>query len=207
MLLSSPALGAAVDSFSDLVSRLHARDDHAAQQVFDRFAARLVGLARAQIDTGIRRKVDPEDVVQSAFRSFFRRHEAEQFTLQSWDSLWGLLSLITVRKCATKSEYHLAQRRGGGREVSLVAEGDTHLGMVAIDREPTPDEAAMLLETVEEALRSFAPEDREVIELSLQGYDTAEISVKLSRAERSVRRLRERVKKRLWRMIGHEQYE
>jgi RNA polymerase sigma-70 factor (ECF subfamily) len=164
-------------------------------------------LARTQIDSGIRRKVDPEDVVQSAFRSFFRRHEAEGFVLQSWDSLWGLLSLITVRKCAKKAEHFLAQRRGGGREVSLVAEGDSHFGAVAIDREPTPEDAAMLLETVEEALRDFAPEDREVIELSLQGYDTLEISEKLSRAERSVRRLRERVKKRLWRMIEHENHE
>jgi RNA polymerase sigma-70 factor (ECF subfamily) len=198
------ASGAAVDSFNDLVGRLHAGDDHAAQEVFDRFVSRLVGLARTQIDPVVRQKVDPEDVVQSAFRSFFRRNEADQFELQSWDSLWGLLSLITVRKCAKKAEYYLAQRRGGGREVSLVQEGDSHYGAVAIDREPTPDDAAMLLETVQEALRDFVAEDRAVIELSLQGFTAAEISAKLSRAERSVRRLRERVKKRLLRMIGHE---
>src|SRR5262245_11566570 len=161
--------GAAVDSFSDLVSRLHAGDDHAAQEVFDRLVSRLVGLARNQFDSGIRRKVDPEDVVQSAFRSFFRRHGEDQFQLESWDSLWGLLSLITVRKCAKKREYYLAQRRGGGRDVSLVAEGDSHYGAVAIDREPTPEDAVMLLETVEEALRDFDPADRQVIEPSLLG--------------------------------------
>jgi len=196
-----------LDSFSDLVGRLHAGDDRAAQEVFDRFASRLIGLARSQIAAGIRPKLDPEDVVQSALRSFFRRHEEDRFDLQSWDSLWGLLSLITVRKCAKKTEYYLAQRRGGGREISLVAEGDSQAGAVAIDREPTPEDAAMLLETVEEALRDFDPADRQVIELSLQGYSAAEISVQLSRAERSVRRLRERVKKRLWRMIGHEQHD
>jgi RNA polymerase sigma-70 factor, ECF subfamily len=195
--------GVFLDSFSDLVTRLRDGDDRAAQQVFDRFVSRLIALAKSQIDAGLRQKVDPEDVVQSAFRSFFRRQEASEFELKDWDSLWGLLSLITVRKCAKKAEHHLAARRGGGRDISLpLNDGDTGAFAVAIDREPTPDDAAILLETVEESLRDFDPEDRQVIELSLQGYGAAEISEKLCRAERSVRRLRERIKKRLRRMIG-----
>jgi RNA polymerase sigma-70 factor (ECF subfamily) len=36
--------------------------------------------------------------------------------------------------------------------------------------------------------------------LSLQGYTTAEIGVRLGRAERSVRRLRERIRTRLERL-------
>jgi RNA polymerase sigma-70 factor, ECF subfamily len=194
-----------VDSFSDLVGKLQHGDDRAAQQVFDRYVSRLIALARSKIDAGLRQKVDPEDVVQSAFRSFFRRQDEGEFKLKDWDSLWGLLSLITVRKCASKAEHQLAQRRGGGREMALpLRDGDTGMIPVAIDREPTPEDAAILLETVEEALRDFDPEDREVIELSLQGYGAVEISQKLSRAERSVRRLRERIKKRLWRMIDEE---
>jgi RNA polymerase sigma-70 factor (ECF subfamily) len=194
-----------VDSFNDLVGRLRDGEDRAAQEVFDRFVARLVGLARSQIDAGLRHKVDPEDVVQSALRSFFRRQEASEFELKDWDGLWGLLSLITVRKCAKKAEHTLAARRGGGREVSLPAhDADTGVFAIAIDRQPTPEDAAILLETVEEALREFDPEDRQVIELSLQGYGAVEISEKLCRAERSVRRLRERIKKRLLSMMDQE---
>jgi RNA polymerase sigma-70 factor (ECF subfamily) len=44
------------------------------------------------------------------------------------------------------------------------------------------------------------PDERAVLELSLQGYTATEISERLGRAERSVRRLRERVRKRLERM-------
>jgi RNA polymerase sigma-70 factor (ECF subfamily) len=194
-----------VDSFSDLIGRLREGDDRAAQQVFSRYVPRLVALARSQIDAKLRHKLDPEDVVQSAFRSFFRRQEAAEFDLANWDSLWGLLSLITVRKCATKAEHFLAAKRGGGQEMSLYAIADDSPAMaMALDRAPSPEEAAILLETVEEALRGFVAEDRQVIELSLQGFDVAEISDQLSRAERSVRRLRERVKKRLWRMIEYE---
>ena len=180
-------------------------DNQAATQVFCRYVPRLVALARSQVDAKLRHKLDPEDVVQSVFRSFFRRQEAAEFDLANWDSLWGLLSLITVRKCASKAEHFLAAKRGGAQEVSLhTLIDDSKAEALALDREPSPEEAAILLETVDQALWGFAHEDRQVIELSLQGFDVAEISQQLSRAERSVRRLRERVKKKLWRMIEHE---
>ena len=38
----------------------------------------------------------------------------------------------------------------------------------AIDREPTPDEAAVLAETVEGLMRSLHPRDREILALSLK---------------------------------------
>jgi DNA-directed RNA polymerase specialized sigma24 family protein len=49
-------------------------DEQAARENFDRFARRLIGLARTRLDRRIRQKIDPEDVVQSVFRSFFTRH-------------------------------------------------------------------------------------------------------------------------------------
>ncbi len=55
----------------------------------------------------------------------------------------------------------------------------------------------MLAETVEQILRDVAPTERPIIELSLQGYSTQEVSEQLGRAERSVRRLRERLKRQL----------
>jgi RNA polymerase sigma-70 factor (ECF subfamily) len=67
----------------------------------------------------------------------------------------------------------------------------------ATGREPTPDEAVALAETVEELLRGLGGDERAIVELSLQGYTTQEISEQLGRAERSVRRLRERVRKQL----------
>jgi DNA-binding CsgD family transcriptional regulator len=43
-------------------------------------------------------------------------------------------------------------------------------------------------------------DDRAVIAMSLQGYTTQEISRQLGRTERTVQRLRQRVKQRLERM-------
>src|SRR5208283_1398140 len=67
---------AASDSFSDLMAGLRAGDEAAAREIFDRFVRKLVKLAGAQFDAVLRRKVDPEDVVQSAYKSFFLRYGA-----------------------------------------------------------------------------------------------------------------------------------
>ena len=53
---------------------------------------------------------------------------------------------------------------------------------------------------VEHLLGKLDEDERPIIEMSLQGYSTQEISAQLGRAERSVRRLRERVRKELERM-------
>ena len=59
---------------------------------------------------------------------------------------------------------------------------------------------AVLAETVEQLLRGLDGDERQVIQLSLQGYSTQEIARQLNRAERSVRRLRERVRLQLERL-------
>ena len=71
---------------------------------------------------------------------------------------------------------------------------------MALDREPRPEEAVILAETVERLLRDVSVHERPVLALSLQGYTAAEISIRLGRAERSVRRLREHIRTRLERL-------
>src|SRR5437762_3488388 len=94
-------------SFEDLMERLRLGDERAAQQIFERFAHRLMGLARTRLSGGLRQKVDPEDVMQSVFKSFFRRHAEAQFDLSGWDSLWALLTVITLRKSGHKVKEYL----------------------------------------------------------------------------------------------------
>lgn len=188
-------------SFDDLMARLQAGEGDAARAVFERFAGRLVGLARGHLGGRLAAKVDPEDVVQSAYKSFFVRHRDGGLAVGSWDGLWGLLTLITLRKCADRATYYQADKRDVGREAAAPTDSAPAGWQVAVDRDPRPDEAAVLAETVEALFRSLGdPDERGVLELSLQGYTAGEISAALGRAERSVRRLRERVRKRLERM-------
>src|SRR5438105_1988757 len=71
-----------------------------ARAVFERFTRRLIGLARSQLDVRLQYKVDPEDVVQSAYKSFFLRYGEGALATEGWDGLWGMLTVITLRKCA-----------------------------------------------------------------------------------------------------------
>jgi RNA polymerase sigma-70 factor (ECF subfamily) len=173
-------------------------EGEAARALFERFTRRLIGLARSQLDARLRHKIDPEDVVQSAYKSFFLRYGEGALAAEGWDGLWGLLTRITLRKCADRIRYH----RAGCRNLSREARDDNEPWRDAVGREPTPEEAALLTETVEHLLSGLDSEERGIVELSLQGYSTQEISEALGRAERSVRRLRERVRKQLERLQG-----
>jgi RNA polymerase sigma-70 factor, ECF subfamily len=184
------------DSFADWMARLHDRDGDAARELFERFARRLVALAHNRCNPALRGKVDPEEIVQSAYKSFFRRHDAGTLQVGNWNSLWGLLTVITLRKCSGQVAYYRAERRDLAREVPA-SDADRVPWPEAPGREPTPLEAALLSETVDELLAELDDDERPVVELSLQGYSTQEISRQLGRVERTVRRVRERVRKRL----------
>jgi RNA polymerase sigma-70 factor (ECF subfamily) len=186
------------EGFPEFLARLRAGDGAAAGELFQRFAQQLLALARRQVGGGLQHKVDPEDVVQSAYKSFFRRYGAGNLHAVNWNSLWGLLTLITLRKCAERVAYHRAQCRDAAREAARPANAEgSAFWEEAISREPTPVEAALLSEVVDQLLASLDEDERPVLELSLQGYTTQEISQRLDRPERTVRRLRERVRERL----------
>jgi RNA polymerase sigma-70 factor (ECF subfamily) len=192
------------DSFAEFLARLQSGDDAAAQELFGRFAHQLIALALRHIDAGLRYKVDPEDVVQSAFKSFFLRYGSGNLDVVNWNSLWGLLTLITVRKCAERVAYHRAECRNAAREVSPPQGEEAAPWLEPFGREPTPLEAAVLSETVAQLFAGLDEQERLILELSLQGYTTREISERLGRAERTVRLLREGFRHRLERMQRSE---
>jgi RNA polymerase sigma-70 factor (ECF subfamily) len=168
---------------------------------FERFTRRLIGLARAHLDVRLQHKIEPEDVVQSAYKSFFVRYGEGTLAAEGWDGLWGLLTTITLRKCADRVRFYRAEKRDAAREASAPAGSENaEPWRDAVARDATPEQAVVLAETVEQLLSKLDADERPVVELSLQGYTTPEISERLGRAERSVRRLRERVRHQLERL-------
>jgi RNA polymerase sigma-70 factor (ECF subfamily) len=189
----------AVESgFDQLAGRLRRGDADAAAEVFRRFARRLIALARSQLDSWVRTRVEPEDVVQSVFRSFFTRFESGQFRLGSWDNLWTVLTLITVRKCTNRVEFWRAAKRDLQREAGPLP--DAGLLEEALARDPTPAEAVCLSETVEQLLKQLSERDRAILTAHLQGRDTAAISADMHLTERTVRRALERARRALIRL-------
>jgi RNA polymerase sigma-70 factor (ECF subfamily) len=185
-------------SFVQLLARVKAGDQDAAAQIFERYSGRLRALARSRLGRRVLAKVDPEDIVQSVCRSFFVRHAKGQFEFDGWNGLWALLATITLRKCGQKVNYFQAIRRDVRREQPATpSPDDSAASWQAIAREPTPSEAAILVETVQEMMRGLEGHQRDVFELALQGYSVAEISDKVGYSRRTVQRVVERVRRRL----------
>ena len=49
--------------------------------------------------------------MQSAYKSFLVRYGDESLAAEGWEGLWGLLTLITIRKCADRARYYQAECR------------------------------------------------------------------------------------------------
>ncbi len=188
-------------SFDDLMARLRAGSDAAAARVFNLYAQRLIALARSRLDARIRQKLDPEDIVQSVFRSFLTRQAGGAYELHDWDGLWRLLVSITIHKCLTRHQHFRAARRQVDIEVSATPASDASAGWDFIDRQPTPEEAAILTETMVEANRGLDETDRKIIEMLLQGHSHDDIHAETKKSVATVKRVVARVRKRLQRYL------
>jgi RNA polymerase sigma-70 factor (ECF subfamily) len=188
-------------SFADLMARLRAGDQDAARQVFQRFAARLIALAHGHLDPLVRRKTDAEDVVLSAFKSFFQRWAAGKWDVGNWDSLWSLLVCITLRKCGREVKYFHRSVRDVRKETALPPAGEDAVGdCELLADEPTPAEAAMLAETLEQFLAGLDERDRQIVRLRLEDYTVPEISIRVGLTEYTVKAVLDKVRKHLRRL-------
>jgi RNA polymerase sigma-70 factor (ECF subfamily) len=184
--------------FVELLAGLRAGDEQAAREVHRRYTPRLVALAQRQFTPALLRRVDPESVVQSVYRSFFRREGAGQYTFGDWDDLWGLLACITLRKCSNRTRFHRQESRDVGREVRPGPGGDSSgTAWEPADREPTPFEATVLRETMTALFQGLTPRERRIVEGLLAGGTVEEVRRAVGCGERTVRRVRNRVRAKL----------
>lgn len=189
------------NSFHELLARLDQGQSDAQTEVFQRFAERLVNLARARLDDRIRMTTDPEDIMQSVWRSFFTRQQAGKLELQDWGGLWAVLVVMTVRKCGRRLVAAQRAKRDVTREVNpqTAATDDSFFRWEPVDRVPTPDEAATLTEMVEQVMTGLDEREQNIFSLRLQGFTVPEISDQVGLTERSVHRklaaIRERATK------------
>ncbi len=172
---------------------LRCGDEKLAKEIFDQYLDRLVGMARKRISQRLASRIDAEDIVQSVFRTFFVRARQGQFEINDPDDICKMLARITVHKTFRQVAHHLAGKRSAARETAQ-SEDQQELIQTLKGREPTPEEAAGLLDQMEHFLAQMKPEDREILEMRMQGHSSQEISEKLGISDRKVRRLMERIR-------------
>jgi DNA-directed RNA polymerase specialized sigma24 family protein len=176
-------------SVTRLIGMLKDGDRAAAQQLWETYFRRLVGLARARLQSTARRLADEEDVALSAFASFYRRAEDGEFPrLQDRDDLWQLLFVLTVRKAINLVHYQGRLSRGAGRLKSLADLEGLEIESV-IGREPTPEFAAEMTDECRWLLdRLGDPTLRSVALWKMEGFSSSEIAARLGCVEKTVER-------------------
>lgn len=177
-----------------LFRRWRGGDEQAARLIFERYVDRLLALARGRIGQRLARRVDPEDIVQSVFRTFFARARAGQFHVADRDDLCKLLVRITLHKTLRQVAFHRAAKRDVTQEDPGAAEEARDRLLEVMDREPTPEAAAAFLDQLGHFLDGMRPEERQIIDLRLQGHKDVEIADRLGISDRKIRRLMERVR-------------
>ena len=168
-------------------------DQDAARQIVERYFDRLLGLAQRRISQRFASRVDPEDILQSVFRTFFVRLKNGQFAFQDQDDLCKLLMRITLHKTLRQVAFHKASKRDPGLETN---QGQHHAEqlMSLLDREPSAEASVAFLDQLEHFLEQLDPQTRQIIEMRLQGHTNEEISEKLGVYDRKIRRAIERVR-------------
>jgi RNA polymerase sigma factor (sigma-70 family) len=164
--------------------RLREGNEDGATQLYARYVQRLRDLVRARCSAKLAARVDADDIVQSAFRSFFRVAHTGVYQVPDGEDLWKLLLTITLNKIRAQGVYHNAAKRDVRQTTSLSAGS-------GLDVESRRDDLAdsFLRLVLMEALEQLPEQHRAVVEFRLEGHDVATIARQTGRAKRTVERL------------------
>jgi RNA polymerase sigma-70 factor (ECF subfamily) len=179
-------------SDSSLVRRFQRGEEDAATALYLRYANRLGRLADKRTGGDLAARFDSDDVVQSVFRTFFRRVAGGAYDVPDGDELWGLLMVITLNKVRLVASRHRAAKRSV--DATKGVDPDALLRLSSGD-----DEGAMRLlrMTVDEYLAGIDPADRQILELRIEGYGVAEVAERSGRTKRTVERVLQRLREGL----------
>jgi RNA polymerase sigma-70 factor (ECF subfamily) len=192
---SGPAPDRPAEALSDrsLLRRFRSGQPDAATELYLRYAERLHALAEGQCAVDLAPRVGPEDIVQSVFRTFFRRVARGQYDVPEGEELWQLFLVIALNKIRSAARFHRAARRDV--RVTTTGLSDTLVSrrLVALDELPR----TTLCLVIDELLDGLPESMRAIVELRIEGREVEEIVARTQRSRRSVERALQEFRARL----------
>jgi RNA polymerase sigma factor (sigma-70 family) len=176
-----------------LLRRFRVGEQDAATRLYLRYANRLHRLATAQTGQDLKARFDPEDIVQSVFRTFFRRARAGYYDVPDDEELWKLFLVIGLHKIRDAAVFHRAAKRDVARTVRLP---DSQLNEHAAANEVAETTLRLV---IEELLSSLTESQRDIVTRRLNGEAVGDIAKQTGRAQRTVERTLQK-----FRQILHE---
>ncbi len=196
------------ESVTYWIDQLKGGDREAAQRLFERYYARLVGEARRWLrraPAGL--AADEEDVALGAFASFCRRAAEDRFPrLYDRNNLWQLLLVIAFHKTCNQIKHEGRRQPPGGRVIhasALAAGTDGDEGALFADmlaKGPSPAVAAQTAEELRRLLKELGSDEvgdelRQVALWKLEGYTNEQIAPMMNGGEgRSVATVERKLK-------------
>lgn len=176
----------------ELLQQYRSGESDAAAELHRRYAARLLTLAERMLKGPLRRRLDADDLVQSVFRTFFRRVAHGEYSVQHSGALWHLLMGIAENKMRIERRRHHAAKRDLSAEIHL----DPSTASLAVNV-PSPEELAVLMDEIECLLAGLGPVHVKIIHGALEGAGVGEIAAEVQRSRSTVRRVLSRTIHRL----------
>jgi RNA polymerase sigma-70 factor (ECF subfamily) len=155
-------------------------------KLVEQYTARLLELARRKLPDSLRRRLDPEDIVQSVYRSFFQRLREGRFAFDDSGDLWRLLAAMTFQKAREAGKFHHRQRRDARRDRSLGPDGSANVPVDPAAVEPGPDDLVSLVECMDLLVARLPEKYRDIAVHRLNGDSVEEIAAKVKRTTRTV---------------------
>lgn len=180
------------------LQRLIAGDETAAQALVEAFEPEIRIIARRQLGNPLRPYLDSMDIVQSVHRILLQGVAEGKLEFVNRKSLMGFIVTVVRRKAAA----HWRKNRRQQRESGIADAMPVDQRIVSLDHCGDPDAAAMYQEQINKTLQSLEGVDRQLIELRLDGYTTAEVAKLLNADADQLRvrlsRLRKKLKAQSW---------
>lgn len=176
-----------------LLFRFQRGNGDAATRLYLRYADRLLALASKQCSRDLLSRVSPEDIVQSVFRTFFRRAARGSYEVPAGEELWKLFLVISLNKIRSLGSFHRAQRR----DVKLTTAGAGFERALLVESGHDEQALAILRMVVDDALADLPATHRDIVSLRIEGHEVDEVSRRTGRAKRSVERVLQEFRKRL----------
>ena len=189
-----------LQELSAVLEKAQQGDSRAENTLHQEFVNKLVRVASKRINERFQAKIAPEEIVQSVFASFFRRHRNQEFQFDGWNDLWALLLKITVRKCADRIGQFRTLKRDVTREIGKNANTDSDPTWLVPTSEPTAQEVLIFEETLDRLFDRLSEIQRKIVLMKLQGMSNLEISQLIGRTERTVYRMLNQIKEQLLEM-------
>ncbi len=192
------------DEVRVLVERAQAGDAEALNDLFTRYHARMVDVARRRLGPKLRMKEEADDLAQTTFREATR--DFQRYEYRGEGSLLRWLMMILRNKIRDKAEYYSATKRDVARERSADAEfdngegGRTRMEVESEDLSVTRQvERGEEFAILHEALRDLSDDHRTAIALVFfRGLTLREAGEQMGgRSEDAVRMLLRRAENRM----------